>query len=147
MEIKTVEDCFKARLLRKIAPNKEKSDKSFELARRDLKEAMSSLGLGKDFLYKYVVLNSYMAMFHASRGVLYSDGIQEKSHYAIYVYLKEKYCRIVPNSVLQLFEIHRTERHEAIYGLDYEPDKEDAELALKDAKIFVKEMEKLLEKK
>ena len=40
MEIKNIEECFRFRLLRKIAPSKEKSEESLEIAKiiaRDLK--------------------------------------------------------------------------------------------------------------
>ena len=32
-----------------------------------------------------------MSMFHAARALLYKNWIQEKSHFAMYIYLKEKY--------------------------------------------------------
>jgi len=39
MEIHTVDDCFKLRLLRKIAPDKEKAKKSLELANQRIESA------------------------------------------------------------------------------------------------------------
>ena len=39
MEIRTIEDCLKFRLLRKIEPNQEKSNKSFKLAKKNLSDA------------------------------------------------------------------------------------------------------------
>jgi len=144
MEIRSVEDCFKFRLLRKINPDLEKSSKSFEIAKGRLKEAENA---NKLKIFQYVILESYMAMFHASRVLLYLDGIQEKSHYAIFIYLKEKYRDKIPLNVLNYLNIHRTERHEAMYGLEYKPDKDDAFRALEDAKIFVKEIERILKDK
>ena len=141
MEIRNIEDCFKFRLLRKISPDLEKSKKSLELAKERLKEA--EIGM-KTKIYKYTISESYMTMFHASRAVLYKDGIQEKSHYAIYIYLKEKYSSKIPLNILNLLNIHRTERHESTYGLDFKPNYEDAIRALEDAKIFIKEINKML---
>jgi len=46
--------------------------------------------------------------------------------------------------IINLLNIHRTERHEALYGLEYEAKEEDALTALEDAKVFVDEIEKLL---
>jgi len=46
--------------------------------------------------------------------------------------------------VINFLEIHRTERHEAMYGLEYQPEKNDAELSLKDAEIFIREIKKVL---
>ena len=141
MEIKSVDECFRFRLLIKIEPSKEKSDKSIEIARKRLENAKKGFNLN---LFSYVILEAYMAMFHASRALLYIDGIQEKSHFAIYIYLKEKWSSKIPLHILNFLNIHRTERHEAMYGFEYEPKKEDAEIAVKDAKIFIEEIEKVL---
>lgn len=140
MEIKNIEECFRFRLLRKIAPSTEKSEKSLEIAKIRLKEVEEIIKLNN--VFDFVILGAYNAMFHAARALLYKDGIQEKSHFAIYIYLKEKYSDKIPINVLNFLNIHRIERHEAIYGIDYKPKKEDAELALKDANIFVNEIEK-----
>jgi uncharacterized protein (UPF0332 family) len=141
MEIKTVEDCFKFRLLRKINSDIEKSKKSFEIAQLRLKEAQNTLKLK---IYRYVVMESYTAMFHASKALLYKDGVQEKSHFAVYIYLKEKYSDKIPINVINFLNVHRIERHEAFYGLEYQPQEEDALMALKDAESFIQEIGKLL---
>src|SRR3989344_5380900 len=88
MIITTVEDCFKFRLLRKISPDKDKVKRSLEVAEIKLKEVPEAIKLG---FHSYGILDAYMCMFHAARALLYNDGIQEKSHYAIYIYLKERY--------------------------------------------------------
>ena len=143
VEIRNIEDCFKFRLLRKIRSDFEKTKKSLELSKKRLKEAEEMFKLK---IFRHVVLETYMAMFHASRALLYQDGIQEKSHYAIYIYLKEKYANQIPLHILNFLNIHRTERHEATYGFEYRPEKEDALRALKDAKIFINEIERLIKK-
>ena len=141
MEIRNTEDCFKFRLLRKIKPDKDKSKKSLEIAESRLERAKEALKIN---IFDFVILESYMSMFHAARALLYKDGIQEKSHYAISIYLKEKYSSKIPLPVINFLEIHRTERHEAMYGLEYKPEKKDAGLALKDAEIFIKEIKKII---
>ena len=141
MEIRSVEDCLKARLLRKTAPDMEKTKRSLEVGRQKLIEAEKALKLG---IFEYAVLQAYMSMFHTSRALLYRDGFQEKSHFAIYVYLKEKYSSKISLPVLNLLNIHRTERHEALYGLEYKPGKDDALEAIKDAKLFASEIGKLI---
>ena len=141
MEIRNTKDCFRFRLLRKIKPDKTKSKKSLELAESRFVRAKETLKLN---IFDFVILESYMSMFHAARALLYKDGIQEKGHYAISIYLKEKYSNKIPFPVINFLEIHRTERHEAMYGLEYQPEKKDAELALQDAEIFIKEIKKIL---
>ena len=139
MEIRNIEDCFRFRLLRKIKPDEEKAKKSLEISKNRLKEAGRAIELK---IFQYAILESYMAMFHAARALLYKDGIQEKSHFAIFIYLKEKYSDKIPLHILNLLNIHRIERHEAMYGLEYKPEEQDALAALEDAKVFVKEIEK-----
>lgn len=141
MEIKNVEDCFRFRLLREIAPDKEKTKKSLEISNQSLSDAKKAIELG---IFEFAVLKSYMAMFHAARGLLYKDGIQEKSHFAIFIYLKEKYRDKISLHILNLLNIHRTERHEAMYGLEYKPGKQDAVIALEDAETFVNEIKKYI---
>jgi len=141
MEITNLEDCFKFRLLRYIKPDKEKTKRSIEVSKQRLNEAEMAF---KFKIFKYVILESYMAMFHSARALLYKDGIQEKSHFAMYIYLKEKYSNKIPLHILNLLNIHRTERHEAMYGLEYKPTEEDAVTAIQDAKIFIKEIEKCI---
>ena len=141
MIITTVEDCFKFRLLRKISPDKDKVKRSLEVAEIKLKEVPEAIKLG---FHSYGILDAYMCMFHAARALLYNDGIQEKSHYAIYIYLKERYSQKIPLSVLNLLNIHRTQRHEAMYGLEFRPDEADATTAYEDAQRFLNEVKKVL---
>ena len=141
MKIETLEDCFKLRLLRKINPDLTKSKSSLEIAGTKLKRAQEAL---TKELFEAAVIYSYTAMFHAARALLYRDGIQEKSHYAILIYLKEKYKDSIPLTIINSLDIHRIERHDALYGFEYEANKEDAKSSLEDAKIFLKEIEKIL---
>ena len=141
MEIRTIEDCIRERLLRKVQPDKEKSIKSMDRSRKKIKNAEKAIEVK---IYPYAILEAYNAMFHAARAILYRDGIQEKSHYAIYIYLKEKYEDIIPKTTSNLLNIHRKERHETLYGLEYEPGQGEAKTALEDAKTFTKQIEKTL---
>lgn len=127
--------------MRKIVPDKEKSKKSLEIAKERINQAEEAIKLK---IFNFAVIESYTAMFHSARAILYNDGIQEKSHFAVYIYLKEKYIDKIPLNILNFLNIHRTERHEALYGLEYKPEKQDAIIALEDAKAFVNEVEKVL---
>lgn len=144
MEIKTIADCFKFRLLRRIKPDIDKTNKSFEISKARLNDAKNLLKIDKMFLYQHAIVDSYTAMFHAARALLYKDGIQEKSHFVVYIYLKENYNKKIPLNIINLLNIYRVERHEALYGLDYKPAKEDAQQAIKDAELFIKETEKAI---
>jgi len=139
MKATNIDDCFRFRLLRKINPDEEKTKRSLEISEQRLKEAKKALELN---IFQYAIIEAYMAMFHAARALLYKDGVQEKSHFAMSIYLKEKYSDKIPLHILNLLSIHRTERHEAMYGLEYRPEKQDAVLAIEDAKVFIKEIKK-----
>ena len=106
-----------------------------EVAEERLAQAKKALKLG---IIPYALIEAYTAMFHAARAVLYRDGIQEKSHYAIYIYLNEKYPEIPSN----LLNIHRIERHETLYGLEYRPTGEEARAAIVDAEKFLQQTKK-----
>lgn len=141
MDMLTIDDCFRLRLLRKIPPDKEKSKRSLEVS----KERLANMEkIEKAGFFQFAILDAYMAMFHASRALLYRDGIQEKSHFAIFIYLKEKYASKIPINVLNFLNIHRIERHETMYGLEYDPKIDDAKTAMEDARTFVKEIERIL---
>jgi len=133
-------ECFEKRLLRKINPDLEKSKKSLETAKIKLEEAKKLFEAG---FFNDSFTNTYTSMFHASRFLLYKDGVQEKSHYAVYVYIKEKYSKKIPLNLINSFNFLRDERHEIFYGFDEEITKNQAEKAILDAEDFLGEVENL----
>ena len=138
-----LEDCFKERLLRKIKPDREKAKRSLEVAKGKLKmgkEALDKCLLDASLIY------AYTSMFHSARALLYKDGIQEKSHVCVVLYLKEKYANSIPYYLIQSLDYFRKERHEALYGLDFEIKEKDVALALKDAEEFIEIVERLVKR-
>ena len=75
---------------------------------------------------------------------MYKDGIQKKSHLCVVTYLREKYSDKFPISLINSFDNFRIERHETLYGLEFTPTKEDAELAIEDAKKFINVVKKII---
>ncbi|MCK5149540.1 HEPN domain-containing protein [Candidatus Pacearchaeota archaeon] len=138
-----VNDCFKKRILRKISPNLEKANSSIKIAEAKLEEAKKLFGAG---FFNNSVLSVYTSMFHAVRAILYKEGIQEKSHYATYVYINEKYSDKIPQHLINSFNILREDRHEILYGFDLNILKEDAENAILDSEEFLEEVKKIYEK-
>ena len=122
----------------------EKADKSMEIAKSRLEGSKEIMNFNKKILYHHIIVEAYTAMFHASRALLYKEGIQEKSHFAVYIYLKENYAGIIPINIINLLSIYRIERHDALYGLDYKPSKEDAIEAINDAEMFIAEIDKTI---
>ena len=87
----------------------------------------------------------YSCMFHASRALLFKDGYKEKSHYAVYIYVNEKYSDKLPNRFLTEFNVMRLDRHEILYGLDaFHPDEENLGKLMTLAQEYIKAVGKLI---
>jgi len=135
-------DCFKKRMLRRIPKNTEKAKRSLEISENKLKIAEESFNKK---LYGPSLIYSYMSMFHSSRALLYKDGVQEKSHICLVLYIKEFYSKKIPPYLINSLDTFRKERHETLYGLDFIETKDDAELGINDSKKFLETVKKILD--
>lgn len=110
-----ISDCLKEGLLKKERPDIEK-------AKRSLERAEDKLGLAKRErdagIFESAVITAYTSMFHSARALLFRDGIVEKSHYAVFVYVKEKYGDRIERRFLNELNSLRLERHSLLYGLE-----------------------------
>ena len=86
----TLQECFDRRQLRIVSADPLKALSSIETAIDKLVQARA---LEKAGFSQVALVTVYAAMFHAGRALLYSDGVQEKSHFCLVVYLREKYGR------------------------------------------------------
>ena len=136
-----IDELFEKKLLRKISKDKEKIKTSLKIAETKLGEAKKLFSA--DF-YGNALLNVYTSMFHASRAILYRDGIQEKSHYAVYIYLKEKFSDKIPLELLNAFNYLREERHEFLYGFEEDITKKETENAILDCEEFLEVAKEIL---
>ncbi len=137
-----VKECLERGLLKKEKPSLEMAKKSIEAAKRKLDESEKLLKLG---ILDMAEVSAYSAMFHAARALLFRDGFREKSHYALYVYLKEKYSARIEPKFLNELNILRMERHEIMYGLEkQEFDSETVTEAITLAEEFIKRIGTLL---
>ena len=135
-----VKELIDKRDLRVVSVDKEKVKKSLEVAENKLDESKRLFSAG---FYGTAFLTLYTSMFHAARSLLYKDGIQEKNHFAVYVYLSERYAKIIPKSLLNAFDKFRNTRHEILYGFEGEEDKESVESAILDGEEFLEEVKKI----
>jgi len=62
------------------------------------------------------------------------------------IYIKEKYEKQLEYSLFE-FNAAREQRHEGLYGIDYEFEKEDVEHIISEAKIFISKINKILKTK
>ena len=127
-----LEECFRQGLLKRIAPDVENAKKSISESMRNISDAERNLKIG---CHNVVVMLSYAAMFHAARGLLFRDGIKERSHACIPVYIRAKYPRL--EKFANILDSYRMLRHRTLYGLEVLIDRLEAEEALKAAKEFV----------
>ncbi|MEA2035274.1 MAG: HEPN domain-containing protein [Euryarchaeota archaeon] len=140
--MRDIEDCFRKKLLRKVEPSEKKAEKSLNLADSYLEEAklVASAGAGRMSLS-----GAYMGWFHSARAVLFRDGIREKSHYCIELYL-ETYVEsghLEEDWILMLGRM-RSQRHESQYSFAPQPDKEEVKAAIEGAEKFIGRIKKLL---
>ncbi len=128
-------ECFQKGLLKRTSPDMENAARSLKLSMNNIEDAIANLSIHR---YRVVAISSYSAMFHAARAILFRDGIKERSHECIPVYLKEKYPEL--ETLANILDSYRRFRHDAIYGLDFVMDEEEARTALDSAKEFLEKI-------
>ena len=123
------------------------------LSKIRLEYAKESLGAAEDLLklerYKDAANRSYYAVFHSMRAVLAFDGIDRKKHSSVMAEFRKLYIKtnIFPNKmsdmITSLFEIRINSDYMDFYILP----KKDVKEQIKNAKFFIKEVEKFLKAK
>ncbi|MBI5458108.1 HEPN domain-containing protein [Methanobacterium sp.] len=137
-----LENCFRRRQLLKVEPSLIKSERSIQESYKWLKESHKNI---EGSAYSSAQLSTYLVFFHAARAVLYRDGVREKSHYCIGVYL-EAYQNegLLEENWIILFDRMRNNRHAGQYSFQVEPTKEEVESGIKSAVNFLKRIIELL---
>lgn len=137
-------ECFKQGLLRKVEPSDGKSKESIVQAEEWLNEAMINCEAGA---FRSALSSAYLSLFHAARAVLFRDGIREKSHYCVGVYL-EKYVEKgeLEEEWILIFDRMRSTRHADHYSFYSHPTFEEIQSHINTAKEFIERMKKLLKK-
>jgi len=119
-----------------------------ELVERELKEAQndpkSSERSIREGNYKWSIVQSYYAMFHAFRGLLFSRGYREKSHVCLKFAIEALFVDkgLISCSLLEDFDFAMKARERADYSYTYNDSL--AENMLKSSKKLIIEVEKLL---
>lgn len=123
-----------------LSPDIENARKSLRESKRNIIDAEKNLKIG---CFNVVVVLGYTAMFHAARGLLFKDGVKERSHACIPVYLRVKYPQL--EKFVDVLDSYRIFRHRTMYGLEVFIDKIEAKEALSAAKEFLRAIGPLLE--
>ncbi len=138
-----LKECFEKGLLKKTAVDKEKVNNSVELAGHFLERA------GGNFKEKYfdvAFLLAYTSMFHSSRVLLFRKGFKERSHYCLIALLKERFRENQKIfKYMDILDSYRISRH-AIQYTGSACLEIDAREAIDDAKNFLGEVKKFLNK-
>jgi uncharacterized protein (UPF0332 family) len=81
-------DCLKRKRIQEFSRGKSLTDKEIKTAEQDLLTAKESFKNGN---FKWSTIQSYYAMFHSARALLYAENYREKSHFCLIVALKSLY--------------------------------------------------------
>lgn len=131
--------------MRKVEPSRSKSEQSLHQAREWLSEAEKNL---QAEALRSAISSAYLAVFHSARAVLFRDGVREKSHYCIGLYLQ----RYVEDGTLEedwpmLFDRIRSVRHADQYSFIALPTVNEVQAGIDLAERFIERMERLLREK
>jgi len=137
------DELFKKRLLKKISIDLNKVRNSIKIAENKLERAKKLFS--SDF-FQEAFVSAYTSIFHSSRALLYKQGIQEKSHFAVYSYIKNKFSSLIPKKLIEAFSNYQLERHNIFYGFESEISKNKAENIILDAEEFLEKIQEILNK-
>ncbi len=122
-----------------------------KLVFRELKVAGDDLAAARESLkgknYKWATVQAYYAMFHAARTLLYHKGYREKSHYCLFIAMKEFY---VGKGLLEMRLVEGLQMAKALReGADYENtfDSASASSIVGQAEEFVRVAGEIISKK
>jgi uncharacterized protein (UPF0332 family) len=137
-----LDECYERGLLRKVPASNDKAMQSLSQAREWVNEAGYDCDAGA---LRSALMAAYMGYFHAARAVLFRDGVREKSHYCIGVYL-ESYREkgLLEDAWVLQFDRMRGLRQSDQYSLDARPTLAEVRQAVTDAGIFIDRIERLL---
>ena len=138
-----LEECFQRRLLRRDRPDTAKAERSLQVSAAKLEQAERSYS---HQLYDACLVLAYTSMFHAARAVLFRDGIIEKSHVCLAEYLRQEYSKkgLISEGYVNSLDRMRTDRHEAIYGLETSVTGTLADHAINQCREFIGAAKKLI---
>jgi len=134
-----LEECFNRGLLRKARVSEDVITKELHNAYRHLENAIKCLD---DEMYDLAVVSVYTAMFHASRAILFRDGIKERSHICVIEYLRVKYPDL--GEYVAVLDNYRQSRHTMLYGIDVDILSDDAEEGIRSAADFIEKVESIV---
>jgi uncharacterized protein (UPF0332 family) len=143
----TLDDCFRKGDLRKTQPSIAKASASLKLAKDNASDAAVHIN---NKMCKWAMIAAYTSMFHSARALLFKDGVKERSHFCMAIYVKEKYTGAIESKYLNELNVLREQRHMIFYGDEnlnvLDAEEEEADSAVKLAMGFLESVKKIIEK-
>lgn len=120
-----------------------KAKESLELAKHFLERSEGNLDMK---YYDIALICAYNSMLHASRALLFRDGIKERSHICIVLYLREKYVKqgILQDRFVNILDIARKSRHKTQYGGRVGVTRSEVLTLINDSKEFMGVIEEIV---
>jgi uncharacterized protein (UPF0332 family) len=138
------QDCLKRKKIPAFSRGKTLVEKEIKTAGQDLLSAKESF---RNKNYKWSTIQSYYAMFHSARALIYVENFREKSHYCLIISLRALYVdkQLLQASLIESLQKAKILRENADYYDDWS--KGTAESLLKAAEQFWETSKKLVAKK
>ena len=138
-------ECLRLGLLKKIPPSIDKAMNSLKAADKWLAETEINI---KAKSFNSALISSYLAMFHASRAILFLDGLREKSHSCIARYIEGIYVKrgLLEEKWIIFLDHCRETRHNNQYGFGFNFTVKESKETFGNAKEFINQMKKLVDK-
>jgi len=135
------ERCLDKRWLVRMSEARYLVTKELEVAQDDLAEAEAGYQRGS---YKWSTIQSYYAMFHAARSLLYSRGYREKSHHCLSVAMRHLFISegVLSETLIDDMDDARALREDADYRAKFSS--ASAQYNLKSASRLVDRVSALL---
>lgn len=126
-----------------MEPQRELAYLSLKKARSFLESSRKNLEIG---IYDGVLVMAYLALFHASRALLFKDGWREKSHTCISAYLREFYVKpgLLEVKWVRYLDYVRNLRHQTQYDVGFSPGPEEIMDILPKIEEFIAVVEKMV---
>jgi len=138
-----IKEAIEKRFLLGIKPDKKLVDKELKESDYDLSKSEKALD---EEDYKWSIVKSYYAMFHAARALLFNLGYREKRHFVVGIVLEDLNKKgKLESRYVNDFNAAISSREDADYHYVYS--KEAAEDNLLIANEFISKMKELLNKK
>jgi uncharacterized protein (UPF0332 family) len=135
------ENCLKKQKIKEFSRGKALVDKELKTADSDLTQAKTSF---KNRAYKWATIQSYYAMFHSARALLYAKNYRERSHYCLIVAIRTLYVErnLLPVHLVETLQKAKTLRESADYYDEWS--EEGAQQMLERAEEILKKAQELL---